>query len=131
MYLPDSSVWIEYLRPNGAAAVRERVRGIIEREEAACCAIVVVEVLRGAKCEKDYSALDVALRALPQLPLDDRAIERAARWGFVLGRKGVTVPTTDLLIASAAHGRAVLLHRDGDFKRIAEVGGVKEEMLCG
>jgi len=66
---------------------------------------------------------------LPQIPLDDRVIEQAARWGFVLGRKGVTVSTTDLLIASAARGRAVLIHRDGDFKRIAEVAGVKEEMI--
>jgi len=129
MYLLDSSVWIEYLRPNGAAGIRERVRGIIEREEAVCCGIVLVEVLRGAKREKDYSALDEALRALPQLPLDDRVIEQAARWGFVLGSKGVTVSTTDLLIASAAHGRAVLVHRDGDFRRIAEVVGMKEEMM--
>ena len=129
MYLLDSSVWIEYLRPNGAAGIRERVRGIIEREEAVCCGIVLVEVLRGAKREKNYSALDEALRALPQLPLDDRVIEQAARWGFVLGSKGVTVSTTDLLIASAAHGRAVLVHRDGDFRRIAEVVGVKEEMM--
>lgn len=129
MFLLDSSVWIEYLRPNGDVGIRGRVRGIVERDDAVCCGIVVVEVLRGAKREKDYSAIDEALRALPQLPLDDRVIERAARWGFTLGRKGVTVPTTDLLIASAAHGRAVLIHRDGDFKRIAEVAGLKEEMI--
>lgn len=129
MYLLDSSVWIEFLRPAGDAGVKARVRSILEREEACCCGIVMVEVLRGAKKEKDFQSLEESLQALPQLPLDEAAASRAARWGFALGRKGTTVPTTDLLIGAAAHGRAVLLHRDGDFKRIAEAGGLKEEML--
>jgi len=129
MYLLDSSVWIEYLRPGGAALVKERVRGILERDEACCCGIVVVEVLRGVKGERDYAAVEEALSALPQLPLDETAVARAARWGFALGRKGVTVSTTDLLIGAAAHGKAALIHRDGDFRRIAEAGGLQEEMI--
>lgn len=29
MYLIDSSVWIEYLRPKGSAALKERVRDLL------------------------------------------------------------------------------------------------------
>lgn len=129
MFLLDSSAWIEYLRPAGDPAVKARVRGVLEREEACCCGVVMVEVLRGAKREKDFHLLEELLLALPQLPLDEAAAGRAGRWGFALARTGVPVSTTDLLIAAAAHNRAVVLHRDGDFRRIAEAGALKEEMI--
>jgi predicted nucleic acid-binding protein len=129
MFLIDSSAWIEYLRPKGSKKVKDRVREIVRREEACCCGIVVVEVLRGAKTEKDRSALWESLTALPQLPFDDAVIERASQWGFMLDRRGKTASTTDLLIASAAHKKARLLHLDHDFKMIAAVAGLDEEQL--
>lgn len=129
MFLIDSSAWIEYLRPKGSAKVKERVREIVRREEACSCGIVVVEVLRGAKTEKDWNILWESLTALRQLPLTDDVIERASQWGFMLDRKGKTTSTTDLLIAAAAHKKAKLLHLDHDFKMIAEVTGLDEEFL--
>ena len=113
MFLVDSSARIEYLRPIGLPAVKGRVRELLAREEVCSCGIVVVEVLRGARTEKDWAALHESLTALPQLPIDDAVVSKAARWGFRLDRKGETQSTTDLLIAAAAHGRATLLHRDG------------------
>jgi hypothetical protein len=130
MYLVDSSAWIEYLRPGGAPAVKARVREILGREEACSCGVVVLEVLRGARTEKDWTALHEALTALPQIPLDAAVIRRAGRWGFQLDRSGATFSTTDLLIAAAAHGKAILLHRDADFTRLAGAVGLKEEFAA-
>jgi predicted nucleic acid-binding protein len=129
MYLIDSSAWIEYLRPHGSAKVKERVREALRREEACCCGIVMVEVLRGANSEKDWSLLQESLAALPQLPLDEAAVERASRWGFMLDRKGKTASTTDLLIASTSFKRAKLIHLDSDFKMIASVADLDHELL--
>jgi len=129
MYLIDSSAWIEYLRPHGSQKVKDRVREILRREEAYCCGVVAVEVLRGAKTEKDWNTLREALSSLPQLPLDDAVIERASKWGFLLDRKGKTASTTDLLIASAAHKKATLIHLDKDFTMIASTTGLEEELL--
>ncbi len=129
MFLIDSSAWIEYLRPNGSKKVKERVREIVRREEACCCGIVMVEVLRGARTEKDWNTLWESFAALPQLPLDEMVIQRASTWGFMLDRKGKTASTTDLLIASASHKKAKLLHLDHDFKMIAAVTGLDEEQL--
>ena len=53
MFLIDSSAWIEYLRPKGSVKIKERIRDILQKEEAVCCGIVVVEILRGSKDEKD------------------------------------------------------------------------------
>jgi len=129
MFLIDSSAWIEYLRPKGSKKVKERVREILQKEEAVSCGIVVVEILRGAKNEKEYQLLDDSLTSLPQIPIDDEVIERASRWGFILDRKGKSVSTTDLLIAASAYKKARLLHIDDDFEIISAIVDLDEERI--
>ena len=129
MFLIDSSLWIEYFRPKGSKKIKEMVKDILQKEEAVSCGIIVVEVLRGAKNEKDFQSLQDALMSLPQIPIDDTVIERASRWGFLLDRKGKFVSTTDLIIAAAAYKVARLLHSDSDFETISSVIDLEEEKL--
>jgi len=129
MFLIDSSAWIEYLRPAGSVKIKTRVRKILESEEAVTCGIIVVEILRGARTEKDYRTLQDSFLSLPGIPMTREVIERAARWGFQLERKGRRVPTTDLIIASCAHKTARLVHADKDFEIIASVGDLDLENL--
>jgi predicted nucleic acid-binding protein len=129
MFLVDSSVWIEYLRPKGSPKVKERVRVILQREEVVSCGIVLTEILRGARNEKDFESLSGSLISLPQIPIDDTVVERASRWGFLLDRKGKVVSTTDLIIASAAYKNACLLHSDKDFETIASVLDLDQERI--
>jgi len=129
MFLIDSSAWIEYLRPKGSIKVKERIRNILQKEEAVSCGIVVVEILRGSKDEKDFLSLNESLRSLPQIPIDDVVIERASKWGFMLDRKGKIVSTTDLLIASVAYKKARLIHLDRDFELISSVIDLDEELI--
>jgi predicted nucleic acid-binding protein len=129
MFLIDSSAWIEYLRPKGSPKVKERVRDILQKEEAVSCGIVIVEILRGAKNEKDFQLLNQSLRSLPQIPIDEVVIERASKWGFLLERRGKFVPTTDLLIGGAAYKKATILHADSDFELISSVVDLQEERI--
>ena len=129
MFLIDSSAWIEYLRPKGSREVKERVRGVLQREEAVSCGIITVEILTGSKNEKDFQSLQESLSSLPQIPIDEVVIERASKWGFLLHRKGKSVSTTDLLIAAAAYKRARILHADSDFERIASEMDSEEERI--
>jgi predicted nucleic acid-binding protein len=129
MFLVDSSVWIEYLRPKGSPKVKERIRIILQRDEVVSCGIIVVEILRGAKNEKDFESLKDSLMSLPQIPIDDTVIERASKWGFLLDRKGKVVPTTDLFIASAAYEKACLLHSDSDFEIIGSMVDLEQERM--
>jgi predicted nucleic acid-binding protein len=129
MYLIDSSVWIEYLREKGSAAAKRRTREILQREEAVCCAIVVVEVLRGARDPKDFLRLKESLLFLPQIPINDDVIIRASEWGYALDRKGKVVSTTDLFIAAAAYKQATILHSDSHFEVIAQEFGLEQERL--
>lgn len=129
MFLIDSSAWVEYLRPKGSPKVKDRVMTILQREEAVSCGIVIVEILRGAKTEKDFQSLKDSLTSLPQILIDETVIERASRWGFLLDRKGKVVSTTDLIIASAAYNKARLLHVDSDFNVIASVVDLEHEKI--
>jgi len=129
MVLIDSSAWIEFLHPRGSQKVKDRVREALQKEEAVTCGIVIVEVSRGAKNEKDCQALYESLMNLPQIPLDDAVIGRASRWGHLLDRKGKVVSTTDLVIAAAAHKRAGILHMDKDFEKIASEIDIEEERI--
>jgi predicted nucleic acid-binding protein len=129
MFLVDSSVWIEYLRPKGSPKVKERIRMILQRDEVVSCGIITVEILRGAKNEKDFESLRDSLISLPQIPIDDTVVERASKWGFLLDRKGKVVPTTDLFIASAAYKKACLLHSDSDFDTIASMVDLEQERI--
>jgi predicted nucleic acid-binding protein len=130
MYLIDSSVWIEYLRPSGSPKIKARVRKVLESEEAFTCGIVIVEILRGARTEKDLRILRDSLSSLPGIPISGEVIDRASLWGFLLDRKGKHVPTTDLIIASCcAHKKARLLHADKDFEVIASICDLDEERL--
>ncbi|MGB9700870.1 MAG: type II toxin-antitoxin system VapC family toxin [Thermodesulfobacteriota bacterium] len=129
MFLIDSSAWIEYLRPKGSAKVKARVRDILQKEEAVSCGIVIVEILRGARNEKDFASLCESLTSLPMISIDDSVIQRAAKWGFILDRRGKIVATTDLIIASAAYGKAKLLHIDSDFELISSEVDLDEEKI--
>jgi len=129
MFLVDSSVWIEYLRPKGSPNVKERVRTILQKEEMVSCGIIVVEILREAKNEKDFESLRDSLMSLPQIPIDDTVIERASRWGFLLDKKGKVVSTTDLIKASVAYKKACLLHSDRDFGTIASIVDLEQEKI--
>jgi predicted nucleic acid-binding protein len=129
MFLIDSSLWIEYFRPRGSQKIKERVKDALQKEEAVSCGIIVVEILRGAKNEKDFQSLQDALLSLPQIPIDDAVIARAAQWGFLLGRKGKFVSTTDLIIASTAYKKARILHSDSDFETISSVIDLEEEKI--
>jgi predicted nucleic acid-binding protein len=129
MFLIDSSVWIEFLRPKGSPKIKAKLRDILQMEEAACCGIVLVEILRGAKNERDFESLYDAMASLPQIAMDDEVIERASRWGFLLDRKGKVVSTTDLMIAAAAYQKARLLHIDDDFKLITSMIDLDQEKM--
>ena len=129
MFLVDSSVWIEYLRPTGSKQVKERLRDVLQKGEAVCCGVVLVEILRGARNDKDFHVLRDSLLSLPQIPIDDSVVETASKWGYLLDRKGKTASTTDLLMAAAAYKKARILHLDSDFEMISSIAELEEERI--
>ncbi len=130
MILVDTSAWIEYLRDTGSAYCG-RVTELIESDTPiATCDTVLMEVLAGAKTERqanDLLRLLERCRFYPTRPLFDSTgaadvYRRCRRSGFT-PRK-----LNDCAIAAIAleHDLTVL-HADRDFAGIAEATGLRIE----
>ena|SRR5712692_1429280 len=121
LYLVDSSVWLEVLPGRaGSESLRQRIDGLLTADVVAIVGMVRLELLAGARTDSEWQRLNELLSGLHSLLTDEALWEQAARMGFELRRHGMTVPSTDLVIAAAAvDAGAVLIHRDHHFDQIA------------
>lgn len=122
MILIDSSAWVEFLRATGSP-VHLRLRAALQADvELASTDVVVMEVLAGARDERDRDELRRLLYGCTLLAVqgpcdyeDAAELYRACRRGGETPRK-----LTDCLIAAVAiRNDAELLHADADFLAIA------------
>jgi len=122
MILVDTSVWIEVLR-NRAGTVVDAFRDRVGSEICVLCRFTQLELLQGAKNTSEWKILDEYLSTQFYLETSENTWREAARIYFDLRRKGVTISSPiDCCIAQISiESGALLLHRDKDFERIAEV----------
>ncbi len=92
---------------------------------------IQLELLQGAKDEYEWRRLDEYLSAQYYLETTENTWRQAARIYFDLRKSGVTVNSPiDCCIANIAmEAQALLLHRDNDFKRIAEIRPLENEFI--
>ncbi len=126
--LIDTTIWVLYFK--GEKELEDEIKSLILKERAAICEIVTLEVLRGAKSQKEYGQLHADFAALSTLRLTDIIWEKSYKIGFKLRRTGVNVPLADILIATvASHYNCLLLHRDKHFPLIKEAMGLREREM--
>lgn len=121
MILVDTSAWIGFFRDRGpVAALVDRA---LEDDDVALCGPVITELRRGFKSAAERSKTIPLLQACHQLSQPVTLWSDAGDLGFALARKGITVKSLDLLIATYAltNGTPVLT-LDRDFRLIARAG---------
>lgn len=118
-YFVDTSVWIPYFRERGSTH-GDLVDALIDEGLVHIDGVVLAELLTGAKSPAELERLASALAGLKFVPSDRAAFESVGRNGFALKRKGVSVPLSDLVIATdcLSHG-LVLIEEDRHFAAIA------------
>ena len=127
--LIDASIWIEAFRPGGDPIWRNTVYELLTAERAAVCEVVIAEVLRGARSDDERVLLAEELESTVVLSLAGAGMS-AGQLALQLRRNGLSISTTDLLIAAtAALHDAVLLHRDQHLTQAASVLGLEEYRL--
>lgn len=120
MILVDTSAWIEFFR--GRGPIGEQVDEALEVDEVALCGPVITELRRGLR-RGDRARVLPLLGGCHLLSQPPNLWEEAGELGFLLGRKGATVKSMDLLIAAYALGHGVaLLSADADFRRMQRAG---------
>lgn len=129
MVVVDSSVWIDFF--NGAdTPARATLRRLLADGEARIIVpdLVLYEVLRGFRSERDYLQAEALMATLDVEPTGDPALARRAANHFrSLHAVGITVRSAiDVLIATFCIDRGyTLLHGDRDFDAFEELRGMR------
>ncbi|MFN3466228.1 MAG: PIN domain nuclease [Candidatus Brocadiales bacterium] len=118
--LVDTSAWILSFSKRLPKSKLEEFRVLLTEGKVATTSIIILELLGGARTEKDFQELREDMEALQQLPIIKEVWHHSYRLSFELRRKGLNIPATDIIIASTAlHYNALLLHHDKHFELIA------------
>ena len=121
MILIDTSVWLFALKKDFHTLIKEKVEKMLFTEKVAINGMIQLELLGGAKSEKEYDRLFQRLDSLYHIEADRSLWERSSKLAFELKQKGVTVPYSDIFIASSALKEKILLvHADSRFDFIAD-----------
>jgi predicted nucleic acid-binding protein len=111
--LIDSSSWIEAFRKAGDPVVRERVRNLLLKGEAAWCDMVRLELWNGAAGPSEKRSLRSFDRDLPRLEISGAVWSLACELAVRARAAGLTIPSSDMLIfACATHHQVPLEHCD-------------------
>lgn len=122
MTLVDSSVWIDLLRGRSGRKV-SRLRQLLTDGEAALAAVVVQELLQGARSETALATLRQRFLALPLLAtgigthVAAGTLYARCRWHGITPR----TPHDCLIAALAVEHDVALLAEDRDFDAICSV----------
>ena len=122
MILVDTSVWIEIFKDKSGNIVKAFQKAI-GAENYAISRFQQLELLQGARDEKEWGLLENYLSSQYYLEASQDTWPEAARIYFELRRKGVTINSpVDCCIAQIAleYG-AFLLHCDKDFEKISRI----------
>jgi len=127
--LADTTVWIHFLRGSGIQ-YQERLVPLIMADKLATTPVIIMEILRGARSQKEYDKLSQDLAALRCFDVSAKVWERAGKLGYALRHKGINAPLTDTIIAAVAlENNALLLHDDRHYEMIASITHLKDEHL--
>lgn len=124
-FLIDTTIWVKYLRGLDSA-VKDRVSSLVLEDRAYTSEIIIMEILRGAKSDKEYAMLYEDFLALPHLPTDRNVWETAWQTAYKLKKAGANIPIADILISTiATRYQCTLIHSDKHFNLAAKYTGLK------
>ena len=121
----DTSAWVEYIRATGSFCDLRLQQTLMRGDAVFVPAVVLQEVLQGARSPSHYMALQSELEQVPVFdPLDVHELHRQA--GLLYARcrwQGVTVrsPMDCVVAACALEADMPLLARDSDFSDICRI----------
>lgn len=122
--LIDTSVWIDFFRRKDAELI-EKVAVLLESERAVYTGIIALELINGAKGQKELQALHDTFDIMEKISESDGTYFNAGKAGYELARKGHTLGVVDLLIAQIAlENRCALMTFDEHFRIISKHSGV-------
>lgn len=126
MVLVDTSIWIDFFQ-NKDSLHAITLEGLIkDNNRAIICGVVLQEALQGIRDNTSYELTKEKLSKLPFLDTNKETYIYASSLYRTLRRKGITIPSIDITIASIAIlNRIPLFTKDEHFKTIARYSELK------
>ncbi len=122
--LVDTSAWISFFRGKDPR-LTEQISSLLESGRAVCTGIIALELINGAKGQKELQALSCLFDVTQHAAAGESTFFKAGRLGYELARKGHTLSAVDLLIAQTAiENNLRLLTLDEHFRVIEKHGAL-------
>lgn len=119
--LVDTSAWVLSFKSSGHDKIKSFLKEAIDLNQVVIAPFIILELLQGCKTEKEFDVLKTRLDSLESFTIEEMSWEEIYGFGFSLRRKGLTIPTMDILIAFLAIEKDLaLLHHDHHFRLIAK-----------
>ena len=101
MKLVDTSSWVEYLRGRESEA-GDSVEVLVLSGEAAWCDMTLVELWHGVRGTKEKRELAGMENEVERIPVNAEVWRLASKLALRCREKGITAPTSDIVIAACA-----------------------------
>jgi len=118
----DTSAWI--LAFKGAnKELSLLIDYLLKENRVATSGIVILELSYGVRNQREFKDLREEMESLIYLKTSENVWNKAYSTAFHARRKGITVPSTDILISAlAAENDCTLLHSDKHFDILSREG---------
>ena len=119
--LPDTCAWIDYF--NGRATpLADSLAQALNDREIITCGVILYELFQGVRSDKEAEVLRTAFSSLRYLEMDSGLWLSAAKLSASLRGKGITLPFSDIIIASIAkQHNLVVLTIDRHFQQVPDL----------
>ena len=127
MIIVDSSVWIDYFNGNSTREA-DILDNMLGAQEVATGDLIILEILRGFRSDRDYLIAKNHLTSLMQYNmLNSELALKATEHYRKLRKKGITIrKTADVIIATfCIEGNHSLLYSDRDFTPFVDHLGLR------
>lgn len=123
--LIDTSVWINFFR-NKDTDLIEKIATLLKSKSVVYTGLVAVELLNGAKNEKELQTLYDLFKIIEKVNECDLTHFNAGMMGYKIAKNGYTLNTADLLIAQIAiENSLAIMTFDEHFKTIEKYSRLK------
>lgn len=124
--IADTSVWIEFFRDE-KSSISIHLKNLLRSGQVALVGMVLAEILQGVRDPREARLVKSSLESLPFIEIEVAVWRKAGEISASLRRKGLTIPLSDIIIASAAiTGGCEVFTLDPHFDKIP---GLKHHQL--
>ena len=99
--IADTSIWIEFFR-NENSRISDYLKHLLRSRLIALTGMVLAEILQGIRLPREARLVRSKLESLPFVETNRKIWQYAGEVSATLRKKGITIPLSDIIIASAA-----------------------------